>query len=125
MSALLLFRWPRMPVWVAAERLGQPCGTGLYIRLDDDDGLNNPGTIEIPAAGGIAPGTTHIAFTVTASGATKTFFGFLPTYRLTEMGMEESASFLADSIALFAYMFLIFLPNGLSGVMERSGARRR
>lgn len=50
----------------------------LYVRLDDDDGLNNPGTIDVPVAGGIPAGSnTHVSYTLNATGATKTYFGFL------------------------------------------------
>lgn len=49
----------------------------FYARLDDDDGLNNPGTVEFQS-GGFAPGTNvSVSYTVTAAGAARGFFGFL------------------------------------------------
>ena len=46
----------------------------------------------------------------------------MPTYLITEMGMGQTESFIATSISLFAYIFLIFLMGQLS---DRFGPQDR
>lgn len=76
----------------------------LYVRLDDDQELQNPGTIEVGAAGGIPAGSnTHVSYTLNATGATKTHFGFLlvtggatfaiSNFRVTLPEVEQPAAF--------------------------------
>jgi len=64
------------------------------------------------------------AFGVTCLNAVGFYLilSYMPTYLITEMGMDESASFLANSIALFAYIFLIFLMGTLSDRFGRKKA---
>ena len=65
-----------------------------------------------------------IAFGVTCLNAVGFYLilSYMPTYLITEMGMGQSESFLATSISLFAYIFLIFLMGQLSDRFGRKTA---
>ena len=65
-----------------------------------------------------------IAFGVTCLNAVGFYLilSYMPTYLITEMGMGQSESFIATSISLFAYIFLIFLMGQLSDRFGRKTA---
>lgn len=65
-----------------------------------------------------------IAFGVTCLNAVGFYLilSYMPTYLITEMGMGQTESFIATSISLFAYIFLIFLMGQLSDRFGRKTA---
>lgn len=119
--------------WRLPFLLAFPLGlVGLYIRLKLED---TPKFRELEAKHHVEATpikelfTTYRkpvirAFAVTCLNAVGFYLilSYMPTYLVTEMGMEESASFLANSIALFAYIFLIFLMGLLSDRFGRKTA---
>lgn len=119
--------------WRLPFLLAFPLGlVGLYIRLKLED---TPKFRELEAKHHVEATpikelfTTYRkpiirAFAVTCLNAVGFYLilSYMPTYLITEMGMEESASFLANSIALFAYIFLIFLMGLLSDRFGRKTA---
>ena len=119
--------------WRLPFLLAFPLGlVGLYIRLKLED---TPKFRELEAKHHVEATpikelfTTYRkpivrAFAVTCLNAVGFYLilSYMPTYLITEMGMEESASFLANSIALFAYIFLIFLMGLLSDRFGRKMA---
>ena len=119
--------------WRLPFLLAFPLGlVGLYIRLKLED---TPKFRELEAKHHVeATPTCELfttyrkpiirAFAVTCLNAVGFYLilSYMPTYLITEMGMEESASFLANSIALFAYIFLIFLMGLLSDRFGRKTA---
>lgn len=119
--------------WRLPFLLAFPLGlVGLYIRLKLED---TPKFRELEARHHVEATpikelfTTYRkpiirAFAVTCLNAVGFYLilSYMPTYLITEMGMEESASFLANSIALFAYIFLIFLMGLLSDRFGRKTA---
>ncbi len=119
--------------WRLPFLLAFPLGlVGLYIRLKLED---TPKFRELEAKHHVEATpikelfTTYRkpiirAFAVTCLNAVGFYLilSYMPTYLITEVGMEESASFLANSIALFAYIFLIFLMGLLSDRFGRKMA---
>ena len=119
--------------WRLPFLLAFPLGlVGLYIRLKLED---TPKFRELEAKHHVEATPTRElfntyrkpiirAFAVTCLNAVGFYLilSYMPTYLITEMGMEESASFLANSIALFAYIFLIFLMGLLSDRFGRKTA---
>lgn len=119
--------------WRLPFLLAFPLGlVGLYIRLKLED---TPRFRELEARHHVEATPTRELFTtyrkpiLRAFGATclnavgfYLILSYMPTYLITEMGMDESASFLANSIALFAYIFLIFLMGTLSDRLGRKTA---
>ncbi|RCW78233.1 MFS transporter [Paracoccus lutimaris] len=119
--------------WRLPFLLAFPLGlVGLYIRLRLED---TPKFRELEARHHVEATPTRElfityrkpiirAFAVTCLNAVGFYLilSYMPTYLITEMGMEESASFLANSIALFAYIFLIFLMGMLSDRFGRKTA---
>jgi MHS family proline/betaine transporter-like MFS transporter len=119
--------------WRLPFLLAFPLGlVGLYIRLKLED---TPKFRELEAKHHVEATpikelfTTYRkpiirAFAVTCLNAVGFYLilSYMPTYLITEVGMEESASFLANSIALFAYIFLIFLMGLLSDRFGRKTA---
>lgn len=119
--------------WRLPLILAFPMGlVGLYIRLKLED---TPKFRELEAQHHVEVTPTRELFTtyrrpmVRAFGVTclnavgfYLILSYMPTYLITEMGMDESASFLANSIALTAYIFLIFLMGTLSDRFGRKTA---
>ncbi|ARC35485.2 MFS transporter [Paracoccus yeei] len=119
--------------WRLPFLLAFPLGlVGLYIRLKLDD---TPKFRELEARHHVEATPTRELFTTYRKPIVRAFavtclnavgfyliLSYMPTYLITEMGMEESASFLANSIALFAYIFLIFLMGLLSDRFGRKTA---
>lgn len=119
--------------WRLPFLLAFPLGlVGLYIRLKLED---TPKFRELEARHHVEATPTRELFTTYRKPIVRAFavtclnavgfyliLSYMPTYLITEMGMEESASFLANSIALFAYIFLIFLMGLLSDRFGRKTA---
>ena len=119
--------------WRLPFLLAFPLGlVGLYIRLKLED---TPKFRELEAKHHVEATPTRELFTTYRKPVIRAFgvtclnavgfyliLSYMPTYLITEMGMEESASFLANSIALFAYIFLIFLMGLLSDRFGRKTA---
>ena len=119
--------------WRLPFLLAFPLGlVGLYIRLKLED---TPKFRELEAKHHVETTPTRELFTTYRKPIIRAFavtclnavgfyliLSYMPTYLITEMGMEESASFLANSIALFAYIFLIFLMGMLSDRFGRKTA---
>ena len=119
--------------WRLPFLLAFPLGlVGLYIRLKLED---TPKFRELEAKHHVEATPTRELFTTYRKPIIRAFavtclnavgfyliLSYMPTYLITEMGMEESASFLANSIALFAYIFLIFLMGLLSDRFGRKTA---
>ena len=119
--------------WRLPFLLAFPLGlVGLYIRLKLED---TPKFRELEARHHVEATPTRELFTTYRKPIVRAFavtclnavgfyliLSYMPTYLVTEMGMEESASFLANSIALFAYIFLIFLMGLLSDRFGRKMA---
>lgn len=119
--------------WRLPFLLAFPLGlVGLYIRLKLED---TPKFRELEARHHVEATPTRELFTTYRKPIVRAFavtclnavgfyliLSYMPTYLITEMGMEESASFLANSIALFAYIFLIFLMGMLSDRFGRKTA---
>lgn len=119
--------------WRLPFLLALPLGLiGLYIRLKLED---TPKFRELEARHHVEATpvrelfTVHrsrilIAFGVTCLNAVGFYLilSYMPTYLITELGMDESASFIANSISLFAYIFLIFLMGVLSDRFGRKTA---
>lgn len=119
--------------WRLPFLLAFPLGlVGLYIRLKLED---TPRFRELEAGRHVQ--TTPVAelfttyrrpivraFAVTCLNAVGFYLilSYMPTYLITEAGMEEGAAFLANSIALFSYIFLIFLMGMLSDRFGRKTA---
>ncbi len=120
--------------WRLPFLLAFPLGlVGLYIRLKLED---TPKFRELEARHHVEATPTRELFTTYRKPIVRAFavtclnavgfyliLSYMPTYLITEMGMEESASFLANSIALFAYIFLIFLMGDRQRCPVRHGAR--
>lgn len=118
------FGW-RLPFLLAA-----PFGlVGRYIRLRLED---TPRFKALEGAHDVAKApvkellTRHrgrmiIAFGVTCLNAVAFYLvlSYMPTYLSTEMGMSETASFVAATISLAAYIGLIFLMGALSDRVGR------
>lgn len=123
-SQLHAFGW-RLPFLLAA-----PFGlVGRYIRLRLED---TPKFKALEGAHDLAKApvtellTRHrgrmlIAFGVTCLNAVAFYLvlSYMPTYLSTEMGMSETASFVAATISLTAYIGLIFLMGALSDRLGR------
>lgn len=121
------FGW-RLPFLLAA-----PLGLiGLYIRLKLED---TPKFREIEDAHHVAATPVRELFTTyrreiaIAVGATclnavgfYLILSYMPTYLITEMGMGHAESFIATSLSLAAYIFLIFLMGQLSDHFGRKTA---
>ena len=119
--------------WRLPLLLAFPMGlVGLYIRLKLED---TPKFRELEAQHHVEATPTRELFTTYRKPVIRAFgvtclnavgfyliLSYMPTYLITEMGMDESASFLANSIALFAYIFLIFLMGTLSDRFGRKTA---
>ena len=119
--------------WRLPFLLAFPLGlVGLYIRLKLED---TPKFRELEAKHHVEATPINELFTTYRKPIVRAFavtclnavgfyliLSYMPTYLITEMGMEESASFLANSIALFAYIFLIFLMGLLSDRFGRKTA---
>ena len=119
--------------WRLPFLLAFPLGlVGLYIRLKLED---TPKFRALEARQHVESTPTRELFTTYRKPIIRAFavtclnavgfyliLSYMPTYLITEMGMEESASFLANSIALFAYIFLIFLMGMLSDRFGRKTA---
>lgn len=119
--------------WRLPLLLAFPMGlVGLYIRLKLED---TPKFRELEARHHIEATPVRELFTTYRKPVIRAFgvtclnavgfyliLSYMPTYLITEMGMDESASFLANSIALFAYIFLIFLMGTLSDRFGRKTA---
>ncbi|CAM2162928.1 MFS transporter, MHS family, proline/betaine transporter [Paraburkholderia sacchari] len=118
------FGW-RLPFLLAA-----PFGlVGRYIRLRLEDTPKFKaleGSHEVAKAPVTELLTRHrgrmlIAFGVTCLNAVAFYLvlSYMPTYLSTEMGMSETASFVAATISLAAYIGLIFLMGALSDRVGR------
>ncbi|MFC3170359.1 MFS transporter [Paracoccus fontiphilus] len=119
--------------WRLPLLLAFPMGlVGLYIRLKLED---TPKFRELESQHHVEATPTRELFTTYRKPVIRAFgvtclnavgfyliLSYMPTYLITEMGMNESASFLANSIALFAYIFLIFLMGTLSDRFGRKTA---
>lgn len=119
--------------WRLPLLLAFPMGlVGLYIRLKLED---TPKFRELEARHHVEATPVRELFTTYRKPVIRAFgvtclnavgfyliLSYMPTYLITEMGMDESASFLANSIALFAYIFLIFLMGTLSDRFGRKTA---
>ena len=121
------FGW-RLPFLLAA-----PLGLiGLYIRLKLEDTpkfreLEQSHEIEATPVRQLFTNYWRqimIAFGVTCLNAVGFYLilSYMPTYLITEMGMGQSESFIATSVSLFAYIFLIFLMGQLSDRFGRKTA---
>jgi MHS family proline/betaine transporter-like MFS transporter len=119
--------------WRLPFLLALPLGLiGLYIRLKLEDTpkfreLEETHHVEATPVRELF--TTYrrqiaIAFGVTCLNAVGFYLilSYMPTYLITEMGMGQSESFIATSISLFAYIFLIFLMGQLSDRFGRKTA---
>ena len=119
--------------WRLPLILAFPMGlVGLYIRLKLED---TPKFRELEAQHHVKATPTRELFTTYRKPMVRAFgvtclnavgfyliLSYMPTYLITEMGMDESASFLANSIALTVYIFLIFLIGTLSDRFGRKTA---
>ena len=119
--------------WRLPLILAFPMGlVGLYIRLKLED---TPKFRELEAQHHVEATPTRELFTTYRKPMVRAFgvtclnavgfyliLSYMPTYLITEMGMDESASFLANSIALTVYIFLIFLMGTLSDRFGRKTA---
>lgn len=137
MSALLFSQLTEAQLhgwgWRLPFLLAFPLGlVGLYIRLKLED---TPRFRELEARHHVEATPVKELFTTYRKPIIRAFgvtclnavgfyliLSYMPTYLITEMGMDESASFLANSIALFAYIFLIFLMGSLSDRFGRKTA---
>lgn len=137
MSALLFSQLSEAQLhawgWRLPFLLAFPLGlVGLYIRLKLED---TPRFRQLEARHHVEPAPVRELFTAHRKPILRAFgvtclnavgfyliLSYMPTYLITEMGMDESASFLANSIALFAYIFLIFLMGALSDRLGRRTA---
>lgn len=119
--------------WRLPFLLALPLGlVGLYIRLKLEDTpkfreLEESHHVEATPVRELF--TTYrrqiaIAFGVTCLNAVGFYLilSYMPTYLITEMGMGQAESFIATSISLFAYIFLIFLMGQLSDRFGRKTA---
>lgn len=119
--------------WRLPFLLAFPLGlVGLYIRLKLED---TPKFRELEASHHVEATPVRELFTTYRKPIIRAFgvtclnavgfyliLSYMPTYLITEMGMDESASFLANSLALFVYIFLIFLMGILSDRIGRKTA---
>ncbi|WP_374302588.1 MFS transporter [Paracoccus sp. (in: a-proteobacteria)] len=137
MSALLFSQLTETQLhgwgWRLPFLLAFPLGlVGLYIRLKLED---TPRFRELEARHHVEATPVRELFTTCRKPILRAFgvtclnavgfyliLSYMPTYLITEMGMDESASFLANSIALFAYIFLIFMMGALSDRFGRKTA---
>jgi MHS family proline/betaine transporter-like MFS transporter len=120
------FGW-RLPFLLAA-----PLGIiGRYIRLRLED---TPRFVALSEHSHVAPAPLRlllkshrfsmlIAFGVTCLNAVGFYLvlSYMPTYISTELGIDETASFIASTISLIAYVGLIFVMGMLS---DRFGRKR-
>jgi MFS transporter, MHS family, proline/betaine transporter len=118
------FGW-RLPFLLAA-----PFGlVGRYIRLKLEDtpkfkaleGSHEVAKAPVTELLSRHRGRMLIAFGVTCLNAVAFYLvlSYMPTYLSTEMGMSETASFVAATISLAAYIGLIFLMGALSDRVGR------
>lgn len=119
--------------WRLPFLLAAPLGLiGLYIRLRLED---TPKFRQLEKAHHVEATPVRELFTsyrpqiAIAFGATclnavgfYLILSYMPTYLITEMGMGQSESFIATSIALAAYIFFIFLMGMLSDRFGRKTA---
>ncbi len=119
--------------WRLPFLLAAPLGLiGLYIRLKLED---TPKFRELEESHHVPQTPVRelfgsfrkeivISFGVTCLNAVGFYLilSYMPTYLITEMGMDESQSFLANSVSLAFYIGLIFLMGGLSDRFGRKTA---
>lgn len=119
--------------WRLPFLLAFPLGlVGLYIRLKLED---TPKFRELEAQHHVEATPVKELFTTYRKPIIRAFgvtclnavgfyliLSYMPTYLITEMGMDESSALLANSISLFAYIFLIFLMGILSDRFGRKTA---